>query len=128
MPVGILNTGGCYDLLEQLLDRSAEEGFLDSESRKCAEFYTDAKVMLDDFEKESGLYDYPFIPLWDEASEVLILGSYPSVKSRETGFFTDTRKTGSGKRLPVCLRMKFLRISSTKKNFFTGTILHCGML
>lgn len=86
-PVGVLNTGGCYDLLEQLLDRSAEEGFLDSESRKCARFYTDSKVMLDDFEKESGLYDYPFIPLWDEASKVLILGSYPSVKSRETGFF-----------------------------------------
>ena len=86
-PVGILNTGGCYDLLEQLLDKSCKDGFLDTEYRKCAKFYTDAAVMLDELEKESGLYDYPFIPLWDETSEILILGSFPSVKSRETGFF-----------------------------------------
>lgn len=26
-------------------------------------------------------------PVWDENSQVLILGSFPSVKSRETGFF-----------------------------------------
>ena len=86
-PLGILNKTGCYDLLEQLLDSSMREGFLDKECRGYAKFYTDAVKMIDEFEKESGLYDYPFIPLWDEASEVLILGSYPSVKSRETGFF-----------------------------------------
>ena len=26
-------------------------------------------------------------PVWDENSKVLILGSFPSVKSREEGFF-----------------------------------------
>lgn len=86
-PLGVLNTGGCYDLLEQLLAGSVKEGFLSGEYRKYAKFYDDAAAMIDEFEKESGLYDYPFIPLWDEASEVLVLGSYPSVKSRETGFF-----------------------------------------
>ena len=86
-PVGVLNTAGCYDILVQLLDRSTEDGFLSTSNRECARFFTDADVMLDHLEKESGLYDYPFIPLWDEASEILILGSFPSVKSRETGFF-----------------------------------------
>ena len=30
---------------------------------------------------------HPFPPTWDEHSEILILGSFPSVKSRETAFF-----------------------------------------
>lgn len=30
---------------------------------------------------------YPFRPLYDERSEILILGTFPSVKSREQGFF-----------------------------------------
>ena len=30
---------------------------------------------------------HPIPPVYDEASRVLILGSFPSVKSRETGFF-----------------------------------------
>lgn len=30
---------------------------------------------------------HEFLPVWDPASEVLILGSFPSVKSREEGFF-----------------------------------------
>ena len=31
--------------------------------------------------------DHPIAPVWDEHSRVLILGSFPSVRSRETGFF-----------------------------------------
>lgn len=31
--------------------------------------------------------DYPFIPLYSENSEILILGSFPSVKSQENKFF-----------------------------------------
>lgn len=31
--------------------------------------------------------DYPFRPLYDENSEILILGSFPSVKSQENKFF-----------------------------------------
>ena len=30
---------------------------------------------------------HPFPPTWDTRSNVLILGSFPSVKSRETGYF-----------------------------------------
>ena len=30
---------------------------------------------------------HPFPPVWDERSRILILGSFPSVKSREEGFF-----------------------------------------
>ena len=35
--------------------------------------------------KEKVLHTIP--PFWDENSEILILGSFPSVKSRETAFF-----------------------------------------
>ena len=30
---------------------------------------------------------HPFEPLWDEHSQILILGSFPSVRSREIGFY-----------------------------------------
>ena len=30
---------------------------------------------------------HPISPVWDKNSKILILGSFPSVKSRETGFF-----------------------------------------
>ncbi len=30
---------------------------------------------------------HPFEPLFDEKSSILILGSFPSIKSRETGFY-----------------------------------------
>lgn len=37
-----------------------------------------------------------FEPVYDENSRVLILGSFPSVKSREEGFITATRGTDFG--------------------------------
>lgn len=40
-------------------------------------------------------------PLYDEKSRVLILGSFPSVKSREAAFSTRTRRTASGRRSPL---------------------------
>ena len=36
-------------------------------------------------EKEAVIH--PFPPVWDERSRILILGSFPSVRSRETGFY-----------------------------------------
>ena len=36
-------------------------------------------------------------PIFNENSEILILGSFPSVKSREGNFFIIIRKTGFGK-------------------------------
>ena len=35
----------------------------------------------------SGRVDHPIAPIFDAHSEILILGSFPSVKSREQGFF-----------------------------------------
>ena len=37
--------------------------------------------------KGTGMIEHPFPPLYDEASQILILGSFPSVKSREQQFF-----------------------------------------
>lgn len=31
--------------------------------------------------------EHPFDPVWDRESKILILGSFPSVKSREQMFF-----------------------------------------
>ena len=39
---------------------------------------------------------HPIAPVWDETSRILILGSFPSVKSREANFFTGIRRTVSG--------------------------------
>lgn len=36
---------------------------------------------------KTALQQHPFDPLFDESSIILILGSFPSVKSRETGFY-----------------------------------------
>lgn len=36
---------------------------------------------------EYQLHDHEFPPVWNEKSRILILGSFPSVKSREEGFF-----------------------------------------
>ena len=33
------------------------------------------------------MIEHPIPPVWDKDSRVLILGSFPSVRSRETGFF-----------------------------------------
>ena len=37
--------------------------------------------------EDSGLIVHPIPPLYDHESRILILGSFPSVKSRETAFF-----------------------------------------
>ena len=41
--------------------------------------------------------NHEFPPVYDENSEILILGSFPSVKSREMQFFTDIPRIVSGK-------------------------------
>lgn len=40
---------------------------------------------------------HPFGPLFGPESRILILGSFPSVKSREQNFFMAIRRTDSGK-------------------------------
>lgn len=50
-------------------------------------FVGDCKMAKSDNTKEPNLVLHPFGPLYDENSRVLILGSFPSVKSREQQFF-----------------------------------------
>lgn len=40
---------------------------------------------------------HPIEPIYNKKSEILILGSFPSVKSREEGFFMDIPRTDSGR-------------------------------
>lgn len=47
--------------------------------------------------KENVKHTFP--PVYDSNSEILILGSFPSVKSREQGFTMDIRRTGFGRSL-----------------------------
>ena len=54
---------------------------------------------------ESVLHTIP--PVYDKQSRVLILGSFPSVRSREVGFFTDIRKTDFGEPLRIFLTRQF---------------------
>lgn len=44
-------------------------------------------TVLEVCEVEYQTLRHEFLPVWNEESEVLILGSFPSVKSREQGFF-----------------------------------------
>ena len=38
-------------------------------------------------DKKGAPMQHPFLPVFDERSKILILGSFPSVRSREEGFF-----------------------------------------
>lgn len=85
--IGILNSTGFFDSLDSMLGDYVREGFLSEEARDSVTFYSDSMSLLDALEP-----DYPFDPLFDDDSEVPILGSYPSVKSRETHFFYGHRQ------------------------------------
>ena len=47
---------------------------------------------------------HPFPPTWDEHSEILILGSFPSVKSREMAFFYVFLRSSAEPLLAPCRR------------------------
>lgn len=62
------------------------------------------------FGKDIFMITHPIPPVFDSHSKILILGSFPSVKSRESQFFMVIRKTGSGKCfLPFFIRKSLLR-------------------
>lgn len=50
-------------------------------------------------------------PVYDAQSKILILGSFPSVKSREMCFSTDISRTVSGKYWRRCWNAKCRKIS-----------------
>ncbi len=65
-------------------------------------------------------------PLYDSESRVLLLGSIPSPKSREVGFFTATRRTGSGACWRLCLARRCRSPSRTSARCACGIMWRCG--
>lgn len=47
---------------------------------------------------------HPLEPFYRDDSKILILGSFPSVKTREYGFFYGIRKTDFGALWKFCLK------------------------
>ena len=66
---------------------------------------------------------HPFPPTWDEHSEILILGSFPSVKSRD---FTVIRRIASGALSPLCTRMTPRRRWKSAVPFYSDITLRSG--
>jgi hypothetical protein len=69
---------------------------------------------------------HPFGPLWKADSQILILGTFPSVKSRETAFFTAIRKTASGASSRPSLRKPSPFPLRKRRNFYSVTASRSG--
>ena len=63
------------------------------------------------------MINHPFPPLFDEASEILILGSFPSVKSREQAFFYGHPQNRFWKVLAGVLQQKVPKTIEEKRTF-----------
>lgn len=63
---------------------------------------------------------HPFEPLYDEASEILILGSLPSVKSREQNFYYGHPMNRFWKVLAGVFGEEIPKSIEEKKNFILG--------
>ena len=64
---------------------------------------------------------HPIPPVFDSHSRILILGSFPSVKSREFIFSTAIPRTVSGPSSRRCAANRFPPPSQKKKRFFCET-------
>lgn len=60
---------------------------------------------------------HPIAPVYNEASKILILGSFPSVKSREQGFFYGHPKNRFWRVLAICFEDKVPCTIDEKKDF-----------
>lgn len=60
---------------------------------------------------------HPFEPVYDENSKILILGSFPSVKSREQGFYYAHPQNRMWKILSIILNTKIGASADDKKCF-----------
>ena len=56
-------------------------------------------------------------PVYDGQSTILILGSFPSVKSRDVGFFTDIHKTASGEVVAAVFEQPVPETIAEKRTF-----------
>lgn len=70
---------------------------------------------------------HPFPALYDADSKILILGSLPSVKSREQNFFYGHPQNRFWKMLARSWERRFLRPSKKRRNFCIGITLPCGI-
>lgn len=50
-PIAILNLGGYYDLLQQMLEQTIDQGFMKPACRQLYGIFTDIDAMLDDLER-----------------------------------------------------------------------------
>ena len=71
--------------------------------------------------------EHPIPPTWNNESEILILGSFPSVKSRETGYFYGHPQTDSGAFSPQFTRTSVPQLKRKKRHFFFAITLPSGM-
>ena len=63
------------------------------------------------------LVEHTLEPIYDKNSKVLILGSIPSLKSREVGFYYSHKKIDFGKLYLKSIKKKFQMIKKPKLNF-----------
>ena len=67
--------------------------------------------------KETALIEHPISPVYDENSEILILGSFPSVKSREVGVFYGHKQNRFWKVMAAVFNDKIPESTEEKKAF-----------
>lgn len=56
-------------------------------------------------------------PVYNKSSKILILGSFPSVKSRRPTFFIIIRRIVFGKFLQIFIILNYQRLLLKRKNF-----------
>lgn len=70
---------------------------------------------------------HPIPPIYDENSRLLILGSFPSVKSREEAFFYGHPQNRFWKVLAAVCEQEVPCSIEAKKRLLWKTALRCGM-
>lgn len=75
--------------------------------------------------KEKTHVIHPFDPCYDEFSRILILGSFPSVKSREMGFYYGHPQNRFWKVLEQVFDEKIEKDAETRRNFLLRHHLAC---
>ena len=63
------------------------------------------------------IVEHPFEPVYDENSHILILGSFPSVRSRSDGFYYGHPQNRFWRLMSALYREEFLRTIEEKRNF-----------
>ena len=87
-------------------EREKKSGEREKEEREREEREKGSRVLVKGSEEREKL-QHPFPPLYDERSKILILGSFPSVKSREMAFFYGHPQNRFWKLLSILLDAPF---------------------